>query len=683
MYWGVNIKIREKVRFKGTRLEGQIATLLVLFIAVIVLFSAVLLNLSQLSLKRTTMVNGAAASVIQLASGLSSYARMLSIRYLGGGTKKCKRSWRMILSILACVPGFQWLIFFGYYPGISVITTYRAESKMIHAMNKAFGKMGAKLQLREQAIMTAFQSVVDDNQRVQDVHDYSMDSRTDDLLSRFWYRYKARMLWLSDYGPAPDDSNPESYINKRKSLVRDFVNNSIKPFYQSSVTMLSYLGKPVAVDPTPDEDAPPAYPSQCNSLFKLFYYLDKVEYARTRNEIYRLRYREGSNPPFNIWTDDYVDCSYTETISDDPGVKEYCDRHFVPDTAEWVSCMSSGDLGSDCLWEVSNDETDSFYDNLLGWCEGDPNDAKANLGIATQLVYEADRGRLDQLAAEFDVWYPEIYNECADEVDEEGACQNRDEDDYYDVIWDVTDSPYTPYVEEKGWKEMIEAWVSRLQTMQSDIYNRYRHAHSCFYFWGGSNDERHCEKTRLLNLYNQVIVAINKLNTFKATIEPFHNALADFNAEYVELENYDPYEHGDIDDDVGCPSDPEHPIYATYNEMLFKSSPSYIWCDSLGRHEVTVSVSNFRLPYLKVKRKRLKICVYLKAHTGNVTVKIKRRDILKDTQSGKINLWTFKSPGTTYGATAHYTYKPTYKSGSKVYTTPHLMRVWKVSEEKQ
>lgn len=673
---GVFINLRKLISLKGKG-RAQVATLIMLFIAVFFLLAAVLINIFKVASRRAAVINAATGSVIQLASNLGSWARMLSCTYLKCGVKKCKTSWlaliKLILTIIIiivlivitiiCPPlgGSLWatlgtgvttLAGFGAWAAVAfsvsvlVSTAMQfgvTDPKMYSAMNKAFAKMEPEMQMSESAIRAAFSNTVDDRAMMVDLYDFNMDGKygfhkekdpatgkdidvPNDLIKRFDYKYQRRLLWLTDSGPGPDGLF-RGYNTKLRALIAAFV-SSLEDFEKKSIDFNKYLGD---VDTLAPEGRvwrprpPPSGddPAQIESLFELFEYIQRREYDSVplpwRNEVYNLSYHiDAQEKVVNIWTRGHVKCSgeeEEEPVPSDP-----------------------------CFHSQENDELD---DLSLGLNDFNFNptpkscpsvDDEEFVGFSRSILCITEKERYVTFSSH---WYPELYSECADDPPplKIKDCEKVDYEDYYDQIWAVPDEANTQFLEEKGWREAINGWISRLGDIKLDIERRL--GGWIGGGWGGGG-----ERLRLMALLDKVIDARKKLSEFRQDIADFRDAIKTLSDEYNKLLK------GEFE---GTDPEGEFLLYS-------KNSPEYVWRDSHGRHSVKVEVSRFRLARLRAYRKRLiKRCVELKNHSGTVWVRVTRTDDavdaeLKPKNLPKTLLWRFQYPDISYTAKASYSY---------------------------
>lgn len=202
--------------------RGQIATLITLLLAAIILFSAVVVNIGHLSQRKLSVEQAADAASFSLANNLGSFAHYLSHRFIGGRDHKCKFNWGFFFSIVAAV--FLMAVGFGGFLGLTgaaltgaqvgaVLATVAVaaqailiEPAMVRAVNRQFAKMTEQMKFREGAIQTALFKIVDDPVKVPDEFDLDEDEE----IGCYYYDE-------ADAGKAcPGDS--ESTILERRGL---------------------------------------------------------------------------------------------------------------------------------------------------------------------------------------------------------------------------------------------------------------------------------------------------------------------------------------------------------------------------------------------------------------------------------------------------------------------------------
>jgi len=169
------------IMFGGIRGKGgQIATLITLILAVLILLSAVLMNIGEFAQKKLRVSQAADSAALSLANNLGSYARFLSHKYLNDGRRKCKRNWGLIVGIVLTIVfiAFQWWV-----PAILsslavAIQLGLIEPAIADAYNRQLNKLQPQDRFREEAILTGLLQAVDDPVMVPDEYDLDEDGET-------------------------------------------------------------------------------------------------------------------------------------------------------------------------------------------------------------------------------------------------------------------------------------------------------------------------------------------------------------------------------------------------------------------------------------------------------------------------------------------------------------------------
>ncbi len=648
------IWLRNKIKFKGTKQEGQIATFILLFVVVVILLAAIFINIAKVAQKRVSVANAATGAVLQLSSSLGSYAHMLSCKYLNCKDKRCKFSFLSLIMILVTIALVVAVAIIGpgailaamktaisggavglgglakIAVGVATIssivgTTLKFavfDPKMYSAMNRAFRKMEPSMQISENAIRYAFLNTVDDPSKVADMQDLDMDgkygfdseAKPEDLINRFYYKYTQRLMWLIDSGPGPDGSYL-GYKTRVKKILDDFL-PKLKEFNDKSYTLSQYIG--ALPHPNIPAGIAPPHPNRIDSLYSLFAYLQEREYPYTKNELYHLSYHidKGTGEPVNIWTKGFVEC---------PDEDE-CD----PVTGECGHSSENEDANLLCYHSPENDELDALGFALDTFNHPYNKRSEELTGFAPAILISSKE---EQIATFDSWWYYELYNECADEPEPEKGqpCKNLDYEDYYDQIWELPDNSNTEFLVEKGWHQTIEGWLERLSKISQDIKNRIRRVGFDL-----------AEYNRLNGLFDKIGDARLKLQTFKEDIVKFQQAIEGLRDDYDGL-NKDPFSGSGNEQDL----------------LYSRNSPVYTWRDSLGKHSVKIEVGPFKLARLKSYRKGCcKKCVKLKNKSGTVWIRITREDEPTTAKlPGGRSLWKFQYPTSSYTAKASYSYK--------------------------
>jgi len=268
-------------------------------------------------------------------------------------------------------------------------------------------------------------------------------------------------------------------------------------------------------------------------------------------------------------------------------------------------------------------------------------------------------------------WYSILYNRCSDPDDVDRcdpaapkqACEHPDFNDYYDIIGgpapaddptepSLPDDPATIYVQEKSWYQTITDWIPWLEKVRTNIQSASTriypgrvcsarnltcdrcNAHRSYY------DKKSCE---LCHMWALVDNAVTKMKNFKKSIEDFRAAVRKLRDDYEKLQ---------------C-----HPVTATEDEdykLYPRSTPEYVWNDSLGRHAVKVNVHGYKVPRLKAYRRGCCTkCVKLEHGHQTVSVTVERRDDSNRTsfEGGAGAFWNFWYPSRiSYTVSVNYSH---------------------------
>lgn len=199
--------------------SGQIATLVTLIIAVIFLFVMVTLNIGRLAHKKTVTANAADGAAMKMASYVGSYANLLSIKYVKGKDKYCKRNLGGIFAIIAIVVAIvlhqyhliHWLVIaaaaasYAYAVTVAGDNVAKELKSALAGVGKLLNQLELKARITELGVLYALSNAVDDPNLVIDDHDYDEDMETDDKIPAFayWYYERARAL-VDAQGASPD-----------------------------------------------------------------------------------------------------------------------------------------------------------------------------------------------------------------------------------------------------------------------------------------------------------------------------------------------------------------------------------------------------------------------------------------------------------------------------------------------
>lgn len=248
--------------FMHSKATGQIATLLILMLAVVFLFVAITFNIGQLTQKKTALDIAADAAALRYASSVGSFVNMLAISNhlnpLKG--KKCWSSWGLFFKMLANIVVTVVTIAAGYFGwlsgwklwvarganflgGLANLGERMQESKEIRALNRQFKRMGGDLapQLQEAALLQVLTAVEDDSIKVADDVDwdedekfgYDSEGKPNDKLSRFFKLYQQSLNTFVTQ-TIQEEFRPE--LDKE---INDFVDNALKKFKDETTKMIT------------------------------------------------------------------------------------------------------------------------------------------------------------------------------------------------------------------------------------------------------------------------------------------------------------------------------------------------------------------------------------------------------------------------------------------------------------
>lgn len=220
--------------------SGQIAIILILFIAVFLAALAVVINLQNISLRKTAAVVAVDSAAAFMASMYASYAESLYQGIIEPGknkegtelTRSATQAWLqkavsiiigvvcLILAIVAYVaPGAQGVgllltavVVAALSLAVSITALVLELAVVVPEQNKMWGKMFQYLKtydkFREQGIQTLFSQSASDPVNVNDMNDYNMDGRFEGdgmtpkakQVSRFSVLYTKRAEYLQAKG---------------------------------------------------------------------------------------------------------------------------------------------------------------------------------------------------------------------------------------------------------------------------------------------------------------------------------------------------------------------------------------------------------------------------------------------------------------------------------------------------
>ncbi|MDP2940622.1 MAG: hypothetical protein Q8O13_11235 [Candidatus Omnitrophota bacterium] len=192
--------------FKKGRVSGQVAIFIILIIAIIFLFVAVLMNVGQVALNKTIVTIAADSGAITLASYIGSSARFNKYSSMGGAREICfytgffaglLKFLAVIVALITMNPASLFWTIVAYagvaLSGIAMILGTRVNHGQVQAFNKEQEKLSKEQQFQERAIQAALFLAVTDNKQITDDQpgrqDQDMDGLINDEVSYFgdWY----------------------------------------------------------------------------------------------------------------------------------------------------------------------------------------------------------------------------------------------------------------------------------------------------------------------------------------------------------------------------------------------------------------------------------------------------------------------------------------------------------------
>lgn len=250
---GVLIRLRRGLRPAVNRPSGQMAILIIVVLAVLILFIAVLTNIGKLAHRKAQMENAADKAALSLGSQLGSLAYQYSQKACGGGTTGgWKRSFSFIFKVLAVVVAVVALCYQQYYVaavvigmlgmGLTLYSEFVLDPKQLDALNRQLARIEENLRYSEAAMQNAFIYSITDPNKVGDTYDYDEDEDTTDEITQYTKWQYERLEELSK-----ETGVVEAYKREKKDeLIAEF-----KEFVDKSGKMCEYLAgdfKTVLID---------------------------------------------------------------------------------------------------------------------------------------------------------------------------------------------------------------------------------------------------------------------------------------------------------------------------------------------------------------------------------------------------------------------------------------------------
>lgn len=196
------LMIREFYRFKAR--HGQITTLFVVILGVLLLFTTIFIDIAKVSSTKTRLNIAVDSGASMLGSLLTSYAKMLSDMNVKGGTYYKKEGefffsgWLFgaiciilaiicIIAIIIAAPATapMWAVIIGGL-GAAGAGIYFHQQEVIKGLAHAFELIeGDGNQMKESTLFAVVKGVVDDPVKVRDLQDINQNGSDEDWVSRF------------------------------------------------------------------------------------------------------------------------------------------------------------------------------------------------------------------------------------------------------------------------------------------------------------------------------------------------------------------------------------------------------------------------------------------------------------------------------------------------------------------
>lgn len=180
--------------FYQRKVEGQTATLFILLIAVILILTAITMNIGKVSEIKTTLDNAADGAAMAAASNLGSIANVYN-RQTGSTTD--------YTGIIKSIVAIGITIFNPPLGLLALGANLAIEGYKSYQLNKVprlLSSLSGINQIKETAINYALFSIVVDPNMITDYHDLDEDGEVDDEVSQFlnWYTQRVGLLEEDD-----------------------------------------------------------------------------------------------------------------------------------------------------------------------------------------------------------------------------------------------------------------------------------------------------------------------------------------------------------------------------------------------------------------------------------------------------------------------------------------------------
>ena len=624
-------------RLGSYKRNGQILSLFIVILAVILILAAITMLIGNRVMTRTSVANVADQSALMLASHLGSYGNLLSEKYLDGGTKVCNFSWstlgKLVVGIILVALA---IVLAAYSIGrslylipaaitliagvMSIVAPPIADKQISTGITRSFKKMAAKMRFQQTVVYSALSKLVDDPVQVVDIYDFDEDGLVTDTIPRFTFKYT---LWAK--GQAEDiDTKLSDFLKGIKLSDLPFAGDTLEALtnaagvYFNSVRdtfiaaakgahNLSILSKVILALPT----------QVVKDIFDMDSPDKKIDFTRVGNIVknyigcfgaFGISYDPGdtTDPPSPHWNkgsfdfakmQDFVHCltgvysAYLPTwirggydIKDPPdcdNVSGDCAicacgvcKSFKDIVHALPKCAECSDVG---LSHYYNDRFDRIIYNIGQFNE-----------LSTALAAAFKDKDLTTIFGSMDIWLPWFYSPSG----EDGKPAPSDGDFYSLFYWDI-----------KSINDVL--CVLPVVAASELLMGNPANATAIGVLWGQ------------MAVYDGVLFTVSQIiKTFALT-------------------------------------------FGKYLSML--GPDSYTWIDSRGRHTINVVISDFKVPYIKAYGKNssteailvdslvalpidsfvtLTKCVELKDYKGKVYVGISRRDEpVKDTAELTSTFW--------------------------------------------
>jgi len=278
-------------KLKHGKVSGQMVVMFVLFLAVLIVFLAAVMNLGKIAQLKTALSIAADSAAITMASNVASYSYRILREGLGGVPRQCGPSvWMVVIitivGVLASVASFVGafayetlaaVLFQAIISGLSVpLQIYAAvqAAKDLASIQEDWQKkmvgLAEEQRFVESTIRTALMHTVSDPVEVEDIHDINLNRDYTDSVGRFLVLYNERLTRLI--------SGTTSYSARR--------NAAIEQFRDQWEIFLCYLGWAL-----PSGGTPPACSGHPSNVFKNFIGIEGQGFTNPSTGLYGLLHK--------------------------------------------------------------------------------------------------------------------------------------------------------------------------------------------------------------------------------------------------------------------------------------------------------------------------------------------------------------------------------------------------------